>query len=301
MSDEEALLAAIAANSQEDTPRLVYADWLDEHGKHIRAEFIRVQVEVARVETLPRSDLNRHIDLFRRQQELLDNHRAELLGPLAVLPRELHVEFNRGFASELTLRFSSFYKHRERLAAANPLPRIIIHDTTARVRNLLGYHLPASVSEPYAHLVAAIGTVPARTVEERAEMRRGGEVEPAAFQRFRWPRLTELDLSGCHLGDVNTATLMRAHTFPALASLDLSANYLSDEVVGVLFDSGLAPQLKRLVLGGNPIDDAGAIELAGRWPGRPDRLENLNLRYTNIGTPGRQALLARFGGRLELF
>lgn len=32
MSDRAALLAAIIANPDEDTPRLVYADWLDEHG-----------------------------------------------------------------------------------------------------------------------------------------------------------------------------------------------------------------------------------------------------------------------------
>lgn len=45
MSDEEALLAAIVANPDEMTPRLVYADWLDEGGDEIgkiRAEFIRL-------------------------------------------------------------------------------------------------------------------------------------------------------------------------------------------------------------------------------------------------------------------
>src|SRR5687768_10081460 len=31
MSDREALLAAIRANPDDDTPRLVFADWLDEH------------------------------------------------------------------------------------------------------------------------------------------------------------------------------------------------------------------------------------------------------------------------------
>ena len=41
-------LEAICATPQDDTPRLVYADWLDEHGDPARAEFIRVQVELAR-------------------------------------------------------------------------------------------------------------------------------------------------------------------------------------------------------------------------------------------------------------
>ena len=44
-SDGEALLRAICENPQEDTPRLVYADWLDENDQPERAEFIRLQCE----------------------------------------------------------------------------------------------------------------------------------------------------------------------------------------------------------------------------------------------------------------
>ena len=49
MSDESALLAAILAHPDEDTPRLMYADWLDEHGQPERAEFIRLQCRLARM------------------------------------------------------------------------------------------------------------------------------------------------------------------------------------------------------------------------------------------------------------
>ncbi len=48
MSDRAALLAAILAAPDDDAPRLVYADWLDEQGEGERAEFIRVQIELAR-------------------------------------------------------------------------------------------------------------------------------------------------------------------------------------------------------------------------------------------------------------
>lgn len=47
MSDRAALLAAIRQFPDADTPRLVFADWLDEHGESERAEFIRVQIELA--------------------------------------------------------------------------------------------------------------------------------------------------------------------------------------------------------------------------------------------------------------
>lgn len=47
MTDRDALLAAILAQPKEDTPRLVYADWLEENGQPERAEFIRLQIELA--------------------------------------------------------------------------------------------------------------------------------------------------------------------------------------------------------------------------------------------------------------
>jgi uncharacterized protein (TIGR02996 family) len=42
------LLAAVLDSPSDDAPRLVYADWLDEHGQADRAEFIRLQCELAR-------------------------------------------------------------------------------------------------------------------------------------------------------------------------------------------------------------------------------------------------------------
>lgn len=41
--EELSLLAAIHANPREDTPRLVYADWLQEHDQPEYAEFIRLE------------------------------------------------------------------------------------------------------------------------------------------------------------------------------------------------------------------------------------------------------------------
>ncbi|MBN9120056.1 MAG: TIGR02996 domain-containing protein [Planctomycetes bacterium] len=50
MNDRDALLRAILVQPDDDTARLVYADWLDEYGDpddRLRAEQIRVQVEFA--------------------------------------------------------------------------------------------------------------------------------------------------------------------------------------------------------------------------------------------------------------
>jgi uncharacterized protein (TIGR02996 family) len=49
--DLTALLRAVCEFPDDDTPRLVLADWLDEHDEHERAEFIRLQCELARTPT----------------------------------------------------------------------------------------------------------------------------------------------------------------------------------------------------------------------------------------------------------
>ena len=43
------LLDFIVANIEDDAPRLVYADWLEENGHAARAEFVRVQLQRARL------------------------------------------------------------------------------------------------------------------------------------------------------------------------------------------------------------------------------------------------------------
>jgi uncharacterized protein (TIGR02996 family) len=45
-TDEEALLAAVAAAPLDDAPRLVYADWLQERGEEAKAEYVRVVVKL---------------------------------------------------------------------------------------------------------------------------------------------------------------------------------------------------------------------------------------------------------------
>lgn len=50
---QDAFMADIVANPEDDTPRLIYADWLQDHGGEdgvARAEFIRAQVELAKLQ-----------------------------------------------------------------------------------------------------------------------------------------------------------------------------------------------------------------------------------------------------------
>jgi uncharacterized protein (TIGR02996 family) len=70
MSEQAALLAAIVAYPDEDTPRLIYADWLDENGEPARAEFIRLQVDLER-SVIPKVWTNDVRMKFRRLRELI--------------------------------------------------------------------------------------------------------------------------------------------------------------------------------------------------------------------------------------
>lgn len=49
MTEHDALLHAICHHPDDDTPRLIFADYLDENGEPDRAAFIRAQVEAARL------------------------------------------------------------------------------------------------------------------------------------------------------------------------------------------------------------------------------------------------------------
>ncbi|MCI0700669.1 MAG: TIGR02996 domain-containing protein, partial [Planctomycetia bacterium] len=75
MNEREAFIEAIAAHRDEDTPRLVFADWLQENGEEDRAEFIRLECELAthRRELAWRSPLPEHLqELWNLSRELFD-------------------------------------------------------------------------------------------------------------------------------------------------------------------------------------------------------------------------------------
>src|SRR5205809_1806030 len=85
-----ALLADAKAHPDDDTRRLILADWLEEHGEGERAELIRLQCACAH----PPYDSPDKIRLKQRQQELLASHEAVWLRPLR--KRGLVYYFERG-------------------------------------------------------------------------------------------------------------------------------------------------------------------------------------------------------------
>jgi uncharacterized protein (TIGR02996 family) len=292
-TDEAALLSAVEANPTDDLPRLVYADWLEEHGHPVRAEFVRLQCEIARLETDRRAEVRaHHHGLWQRQGELLATHRGELLGPLAELPGRADAKFYRGFPDEVELSVTDFLAHGAALDAARPRPRVRV--------NLVADRLAEFVRSPHLGCVTEIGgyspTLGAELVFGDGPTAPSADEMAAAAGRLA--RLEVLDLEGCWIEDADCERLARL-TFPALVELDLSNNNITDAGVSNLLRGTLPRQL---ILGGNPITDQGAIELADRLGNSP--VQYLNLRRTHVGEEGWNALLTRYqqGGRkVDLF
>jgi uncharacterized protein (TIGR02996 family) len=288
MSAEPALLAAVAASPDDDLPRLVYADWLDENGRSLRAEFIRLQIEIAKKETLPRAVVNVFSHLWKRQQEILDDHRDELLGPLAHI--SLHeFEFRRGFLDRIAVKSGDYTPLDNRLGAFIPPPRIAVFGD---IRDVDGF-----VYNTHCHRITDLQIFP---LDESGTIYGPAYLTQLVAERaYLFPCLLALSLEGCRISDAGVSMVFN-DTFPALRELDLSFNDLTDAGVIALLNTGVPQRLKRLVLGGNPIGDQAAMELADRLGGSKV-LENLNLRMTDIGPAGQAALLARLGGKVDLF
>jgi uncharacterized protein (TIGR02996 family) len=96
MTDGDALQRAVVANRDDDTPRLIYADWCDENGQPHRASFIRAQIESARAEPystaarLAKSRGDRFLNLHKKEWT------RHLNGNFVEEPR-----FQRGFISHV--------------------------------------------------------------------------------------------------------------------------------------------------------------------------------------------------------
>ena len=112
-------LRAICEQPADDAPRLIYADWLEEHGDPDRAEFIRLQVALDH-----RPD---EADALRATALLTRHHQtwlAETREPLGV---EWDKRFHRGFLRGATFhRPRLFIQKAGRATAVAPITAVTI-------------------------------------------------------------------------------------------------------------------------------------------------------------------------------
>jgi uncharacterized protein (TIGR02996 family) len=123
----EPFLRTICASPEDDTVRLVYADWLDEHGDPERAEFIRLQVAQGDRPRLYDAD-------YFRAEALLKMNRNRWL---AEVPALTGIEWDdvprRGFVCAVRARAAgALLGHHEQLFAAAPVQVVTLYEAGER-------------------------------------------------------------------------------------------------------------------------------------------------------------------------
>jgi uncharacterized protein (TIGR02996 family) len=102
---ERAFLEDVIAHPDDDAPRLVYADWLDDRGDSDRAEFIRTQCELARGGVAA----PRRAELLAREEALLREHGQRWAAPLRGDVDEW--AFRRGFIENIAVHTPDGMSH----------------------------------------------------------------------------------------------------------------------------------------------------------------------------------------------
>jgi uncharacterized protein (TIGR02996 family) len=114
VSERAAFISAILDNPDDDTARLVFADWLEEHGEPERAEFIRCQIEAAR---LPKANQDTS-EAHNRAIALGTAHGAEWRETAGVNDHE--GQFERGFLTDLRYFSSEYLSRCDKLLTVEP-------------------------------------------------------------------------------------------------------------------------------------------------------------------------------------
>jgi len=244
MSDRDAFLAAIVGRPDDDLPRLIYADYLDERGESERAEFIRLQCAAARGDTVPPG----------RIAELEAQHRAKWLAPLG--DGVYHAEFHRGFPQHLVMGAREFVRDADAIRSHTPLRGIALLGASRVLARLL--------AEPHLAGLTALhftgGMLGDAGIERLAEcphlagirtLRLGlNEIGDAGASALALSpflgQLRLLVLSQNAIGDAGAWDLARAPHLGHLTALDLSENEVSPMSLAMLQNSPWLENLAEL-------------------------------------------------------
>jgi uncharacterized protein (TIGR02996 family) len=216
----EGFLGASRERPEDDAPRLIYADWLEEHGQSDRAEFIRLQIELAPLDL----DDPRRSALKDREVELMTAHRGEWLEDLVQIAAAECWWFHRGFPAglEWQMRFSG--------------------DTIV--------HALASSSSPYLATLTEL--------ELGANHITADGARALAFAPHL-AGLKVLSLWGNPIGDGGMRALASSPYLTALTELNLAGNDIGEEGFRAFATSPNMARLTKLNLNGNPIGVGGRL------------------------------------------
>jgi uncharacterized protein (TIGR02996 family) len=259
--DQAAFLQAIAARHEDDSPRLIYADWLEERGDP-RGTFVRLQCTLERIP----SDDPRRPDLEDEVDRLLAAHQDEWAAPFQGVTHGWR--FRRGLVEWVEADGEAFLNHAAAWFAASPLRGVKLRLPPAL--------MPELAACPYL-----------------------GRLESLAFRGYflrdrqlrelldspHLDRLTALDLNGHGIETVGVRALAQSALLPRLRSLDLGNNRaVGDQAVRTLAATPGSAGLRSLNLANTNLTARGVNDLLGS----PALVE---LRELDVSAPRTRALL----------
>lgn len=249
MDDRQALLAAVIEHPEDDTPRLVYADYLDETGRDAdaaRAALIRRQCRAT-----PGDPPAPGVEDWRwvgRQQEIaapyLARHGVEWLRELGVPVRD--PVWARGFVERATLPPSAYRRLGGRAHAATPLREVRFEGRGPvdldRVARASGFERLTGVEVVSDAGVAGIDRLAAARHLQLRRLALRCRVDPLDVRRVgrsAWaPGLHVLGVGGSRWAEpAETAELveaLREPGFSGLRGLELSGGRLRPDAIGSL-------------------------------------------------------------------
>ncbi|MCI0703349.1 MAG: TIGR02996 domain-containing protein, partial [Planctomycetia bacterium] len=295
MSDEKALLAAIWEHPHEDTPRLMYADWLEETGTKAnvaRAEFIRLQCEFARLD---------EDDLRFRVGRAAANKLAKQWGAtwkMGVSRSLRGAKWHRGFLQpdDRGINFAELVQMPTTELYATPTRSFSVMDAASRFDQLLAWPHLARLDKFYLRSGVPAGDWLARAFAchgfrnvchiSLIDCQVTTEQLESLLSAWQDHRIVSLHVS--KIGDDGFRMLLAHPILAELRELGVTSCSLTAEAVRALAESNYHPPVPELVLAWNPIGDEGIAELV-RWPGL-SRIRVLGLNNAQIGDAGAAAL-----------
>lgn len=236
--EQAALLAAIVANPDDDTPRLVYADWLQEHDDEEQATFIR---DAVRLEWLPDYEDEKRQRIAARLDATLHRNGAKWLGALGVTGSDL--TYDRGMVEGVVYDgIHQFMEDAPTLFARLPVRAVTIADLALGERDWL----------------AVLAEMP--ELLRLRELRLLNRWLPVPFDGFErlvtsahLANLQVLAIQDASLGDEDMPCFHLCGHLTGLEELGLSGNRLTAEGALTLLRSARLPNLQRLGLAYNDI------------------------------------------------
>lgn len=274
--DEAALLAACLGAPDAATPRLIYADWLEEYGCAEVAEFIRLECDPRVHETPTAVQRDRCLPSAR-------DYWRPRLGGFGRGP--FRRSFDRGLPTRVVVN----------------LQKIADGPASANWSRQLAFCTTLSLRHPRE---AATGLCQAM-MQEMGRRRRDQPVTAFVVELAGCPALSAvstLHLSDAAIGPEGAAALAGSPHLRRLRSLSLSRAMISSRGAAALAESPYLGALERLALGLDCIGDEGLAALSGSP--HLKSLRQLDVRSNDIEGPGiaalaRSRLLARLT-RLDL-